>query len=68
MKIHPAKALETAVFTLASLSAGSTVNIRHTDITVTMKGSWYYIQNGSTQYSARNRMNAIDTIEQILTN
>lgn len=68
MKMHPAKALETAVFALASLSSGSTVNIRNTDITVTMKGSWYYVQNGSTQYSPRNRNNAIDTIEEILSN
>ena len=66
--MHPAKALQTAVFAVTEAHCLNSAHIRGTDITVRMSGaSWYIVENGSTMYTRRNRQQAIDTIKQILT-
>lgn len=64
-QMHPAKALQTAVFAISHATHISE-SIRGTDITVLWKHGHYMIQNGATLYKRFDRNEAIETLQQLL--
>jgi len=64
--MHPAKALETAVFTLAAVRNADSVNIRNTDIVVGIKSGLYWVNDAGKEYRHLGRHAAIDLLEQLL--
>lgn len=65
--MHPAKALATAVHTLVNVTYANPVNIRHTDIVVSLKYGNYFVNDAGTQYRCWGREEAIEKIQQLLT-
>ncbi len=65
--MHPAKALQTAVFTLADVTYANTVNIRNTDIVVSMKFGRYIINDAGTEWRHLDRTAAIEKLKSLLT-
>lgn len=68
MNMHPAKALETAVFSLVDAIDNGETTIRNTNITIRHKLGWYWISEDGTKGKPVNRNRAIDIIEQLLSN
>ena len=66
MNMHPAKALETAVFSLVDAIDNGETTIRNTNITVKHKLGWYWIIENGTKGKPVNRINAINTLKQLL--
>jgi hypothetical protein len=64
-QMHPAKALQTAVFAIGQVTY-TPANIRHTDITVYLKFGNYFINNAGTQYRFFDRNDAISKLQQLL--
>lgn len=64
-QMHPAKALQTAVFAVSNATYVP-ANIRNTDITVGLKFGRYLINNAGAEYVRYDRNEAIDTIKQLL--
>lgn len=67
MKMHAAKALQTAVFAISQITYTPS-NIRNTDITVYLKFGRYYINNAGTVHFRFDRTEAIELIQQLLSN
>lgn len=67
MKMHAAKALQTAVFAVAQATYMPS-NIRHTDITLYLKFGNYHINDAGTLYRCWDREAAIEKLVQLLSN